>query len=238
MKANIQLESYYLGSIHPETLFDNADTHSFLLQIDPLCPYCETAYKPQPLSSYHDDQSIYSMLYCPHCCKAYYVNSVIEPNYYDLDIPHNAYAYDILPSPKTKIKIPVEIIDISMRFYDIYQQAVESEKYHLNELAGMGYRKALEFLVRDYCLYKNPDDAEKIQDLPLSQCITKYLQNTQASTLAKASAWIGNDETHYLRQHVDKDINDLKNYLSAFISYVEYELQFEDAFQFIHQSKS
>lgn len=237
MNTTIELKSYYLGSIHPKEHFNNADAHSFLLKINPLCPHCETAYKPQPLSSYHDDQTIYSVLYCPHCCKAYFVNSFIGSDCYGLDIPRDAHAYSIFPSPKFQVEVPDEIIKLSSRFYDIYQQAAKSEQYHLNELAGMGYRKALEFLVRDFCIHKNPEDAEKIQDLPLSQCIAKHLENTQASTLAKASAWIGNDETHYLRQHVDKDINDLKNYLSAFISYVEYELRFEDAFQFIHQEK-
>jgi hypothetical protein len=44
--------------------------------------------------------------------------------------------------------IPKELIDLSPNFEEIYSQAYLAEKYDLNQIAGVGYRKALEFLIK------------------------------------------------------------------------------------------
>lgn len=45
---------------------------------------------------------------------------------------------------------------------------------NLNEIARIGYRKALEFLIKDYCIDKNKEE-EKIKKEPLSQVIINYI---------------------------------------------------------------
>ncbi|WP_334215259.1 hypothetical protein [Salinimicrobium catena] len=38
-----------------------------------------------------------------------------------------------------------------------YLQSLEAEHHGLDELAGMGYRKAIEYLVKDWAIKNNPD---------------------------------------------------------------------------------
>lgn len=40
---------------------------------------------------------------------------------------------------------------------------------------------------------------------------------------------IGNDETHCVRKHEDRDISDMKQFISAVLHYIDAELTFEDA---------
>ena len=40
----------------------------------------------------------------------------------------------------------------------------------------MGFRKAVEYLVKDWAIKNNPDDAEKIKSLWLGQVIKKYYE--------------------------------------------------------------
>src|SRR5699024_8665402 len=108
------------------------------------------------------------------------------------------------------------IREISNGFYEIYMQSATAEEYGLDEISGMGYRKALEFLMKDFAILNNPEDEEVIKNSFLSNVIKDYYNDSsEIQNLATASSWIGNDETHYERRNDDKSIKDLKNYLQA-----------------------
>ena len=76
--------------------------------------------------------------------------------------------------------------------------------------------------------HKNPDNTDKILAEPLGSCIKK-LEDQRLKVLAERSAWIGNDETHYVRKHDDLGIEDMKRFIKAMLNYVESELAFEEA---------
>lgn len=107
-------------------------------------------------------------------------------------------------------EIQPEIKSISPSFVTIYSQALAAESYGLEDIAGVGYRKALEFLIKDYCISKTPADAEKIKSLFLGVVIDKYVDDQNLKACSKRAVWLGNDETHYVRKWEDKDISDLK----------------------------
>ena len=88
----------------------------------------------------------------------------------------------------------------------------------------MGYRKALEFLIKDYCIYRHNNDEQKIKSMFLSQVIEKYVDSDKIKNLSKVSAWLGNDETHYVKKFDDKDINDLKKFINATVYFISYDL--------------
>lgn len=106
--------------------------------------------------------------------------------------------------------IPDEVKAISPAFESIFGQASVAEASGLDEIAGVGYRKALEFLIKDYCIYKNNTESESIKSLLLGVVIDKYVDDINLKACAKRAAWLGNDETHYVRKWENKDINDLK----------------------------
>ena len=95
----------------------------------------------------------------------------------------------------------------------------------------------MEFLVKDYAISSHPKCQEQIESSLLSKCITDYIDNEKIKTLAKASAWIGNDETHYVRKHQDYNVQDLKRFIKATVAYIESELSFAEAFDFLNGSQ-
>lgn len=106
--------------------------------------------------------------------------------------------------------VTVEVQEISESFQEIFLQAAAAESQGLSEIAGLGYRKALEFLVKDYCLHKSPDHADKIKKEALGSTIENRIEDPNVKQCAKRAAWLGNDETHYVRRWEDRDIEDLK----------------------------
>ena len=66
----------------------------------------------------------------------------------------------------------------------------------------------------------------------LGDCI-KLIDNPKIQALAKASTWLGNDETHYVRKHTDRDIEDLERFLNSLVGYLSFELTADDAISFI-----
>ncbi|SRR6266404_1935703 len=122
---------------------------------------------------------------------------------------------------------PDEIKTLSPNFYDIYNQATKAEKSEWYLVAGPGYRKALEFLVKDYAIQLQPDAKEHIKKIELGPCIQQYMKNEMVRETAKRATWLGNDETHYSRKWEDKDLKDLKNLLALVITTIHGELLYD-----------
>jgi hypothetical protein len=95
-------------------------------------------------------------------------------------------------------------------FVKIYGQSAAAEAETLDQIAGVGYRKALEFLVKDYCISQDEIAREAIEREFLGTTIDKRVGDPNIRECAKRAAWLGNDETHYTRKWEDKDIKDLK----------------------------
>lgn len=102
------------------------------------------------------------------------------------------------------------IAKLSPTFVKIYNQAMAAESRRLDQLVGIGLRKALEFLIKDFASHQHPDQAEAIRKVQLGPCIDQYVTDTNIKDCAKRAAWLGNDETHYVRRWEDRDITDLK----------------------------
>lgn len=119
------------------------------------------------------------------------------------------------------------VAKLSPQYVEIFTQANKAEAFGLEEIAGVGYRKALEFLVKDYCITKLPDKEEDIKKLMLGPVIQSYVDNENIKKCAQRATWLGNDETHYVRRWVDKDINDLKGVTKLVVAWIEQEIQTE-----------
>ena len=126
--------------------------------------------------------------------------------------------------------LPQNIKEISPLFSTIYSQASYSEQMNLKEICGMAYRKALEFLVKDYLIYKSEKlnlTEETIKETLLSKCIEKYIEDPMTKSAAIRATWLGNDETHYYRKWEEKDLEDLKILLRLTINSIENQLLVE-----------
>lgn len=103
-----------------------------------------------------------------------------------------------------------EVVEISPSFKIIYEQAFAAEANQLDEISGVGFRKALEYLIKDFCIHKNPEKEDNIKSSFLGNVIETYVDDVNLKACASRAVWLGNDETHYVRKWEDKDIKDLK----------------------------
>ena len=202
------------------------------LELVKKCPICQTTITPKPLyTTYRVEKSVIyieSSLLCTNCNHSFisrYVG-VSDDNY---NIFRNTLCIDLSNPVLSSVHLFDKKIDeISPKFNEIYKQALAAEVSNLNEIAGLGYRKSLEFLIKDIAIQKKPDDAETIKRSPLAHCIKEYFDD-ELKTLAERCTWIGNDEAHYVRKHEDRDIKDLKKFIHSIVNIVLAELTAEDA---------
>jgi len=131
---------------------------------------------------------------------------------------------EFVPTTFMPTHLSKEVGDISPDFAQIYNQAEHADQLGLKLLCGPGYRKALEFLIKDYLSDLKPDEDETIKRLPLMQCISKHVEDERVREIAKRAAWLGNDEAHYVRRWEDKDISDLKVLVKLSVHWIEMEI--------------
>lgn len=194
------------------------------------CPRCKTTLLPHGISAVINHTYATVLNFCPKCKSSFI--TTYDNVYSDIV---NDYDYSTrclgVSEPITFVgeSFSDYISSLSPNFVEIYNQSKHAETMGLNQIAGMGYRKALEFLVKDYAIKNNPDKQSEIAPMFLSVCIRDYIDNPKIKTLAEKSTWIGNDETHYVKVRTDRDVNDLKKFINACASYIEMELTVDDA---------
>jgi len=94
----------------------------------------------------------------------------------------------------------------------------------------MVFRKSLEFLVKEFAkdglgnVDNKKETSNEIDKMSLASCIKKYITDPNTKSMAERTAWLGNDETHYLRKWPEKDINDLKVLLKLTVNSIENQL--------------
>ena len=230
----------------PISVNPDIGTETFELPLPTQCPNCSIAYSDEPLTSYYvkserfygdSVSSVYAVYFCPHCEQIFLVHYHIHGSFYLSERIRTGYIAYIYPAPTGKTDFTDRIKAISPKFIDIYHQSERAENDGLTEICGMGYRKSLEFLIKDYAIAFNPDKEADIAKSLLSPCINEYIDNKRIKSLATASAWIGNDETHYTRKHEDYNIEHLKLFISAVVSYIDSELAYRMAEKLLSNPK-
>ena len=221
------------------TAFDDNGVYEVDFEIPELdeCPICHHALKPTILNSKYVMDStdkgttlcnLYAMFLCPKCRKVFLgrFRQAIEPAYRrTADFMHE---YELFPMTPSRESFSEDILGLSLTFVETYGQAQQAEAEGLSQICGIGYRKALEYLVKDYLCHKFPADEEAIKAEALGQSLRR-IEDGRIQTLAQRATWIGNDETHYVRKHEDLDVKTMKTFIQAMIHFIDSELTFEKA---------
>ena len=191
------------------------------------CPYCHRSISPSILYGYIHKRDMEVLMNCPNenCSKSFI-------GYFKYD-GSNHWIYNNSTSQGNLIgkHFNEVIIQLSPSFDTIYNQAFSAEQQNLNEISGVGYRKALEFLIKDYLISKDENSKEKILKMRLGNCIKDLIEDQRIKTVAKRAVWLGNDETHYLRKWEEKDLSDLKKLIDLTIHWIEME-KLTESFEF------
>lgn len=154
---------------------------------------------------------------CTKCKELFIVNYKRGSESFELD--YSEPVHFIPPD------ISIEIENLSPSFCEIYTQAMEADQRKLDQISGPGLRKALEFLIKDYCKNQHPADSKSIEKIQLVPCIKQYITDQPIQTLAERAVWLGNDEVHYVKKWVNKDIQDLKKFIGAIQFFITQHLQ-------------
>lgn len=124
------------------------------------------------------------------------------------------------PMSFIKHRFDQEILDVSKEFVEIYNQSLKAESDWLDKIAGVWFRKSLEFLIKDYLVLLNPDEEEVIKTQFLTKVIKDRLDDEEIKAIAERAVWLWNDETHYVKEWTTHDINDLKNLIDIVQTYI------------------
>ena len=203
-------------------VYDGGDTkHVFTERIESVsikCPYCHTTVMPfYMLLTAVNDHRYNAFCQCTNCDETF----ILE---YERTRMTQFGFKQLHPNPTLERRDFSEIINsISPSFADIYNQAYGAYQLNLNHICGMGYRKALEFLIKDYTIQKRPDAEEAIKKALLGACINNYVTDVRIKEIANRATWLGNDETHFERVYDDRDITDLLALIDLTIFWIEAE---------------
>lgn len=207
--------------------YDNWSNAEVNVTVTDICPNCGRGIEPilKDSSFYKDEQShiLFLTLFCNSCKYAWVDSYDYLSNYGDV-FPKNLHHHKELPS-----EFPKEISKLSPQGVKTYIQSLQAEVDGYDTLVGIGLRKSLEFIIKDFLIYKFPEKVDEIKKKMLGSVINDYIEDQVLQKLAQATSWIGNDETHYVRKHTDKDLQDLKKFLNATIRFIEYQLTILDA---------
>lgn len=190
-------------------------------EIPDTCPICHHACSPEVRNVYCASlkkRAQIAFLCTNGKCRRLFVSRYVWNNSlgYELEASEPLYA--------EKRGFSDEITTVSPSFVSIYNQAAAAEASGLEQISGGGYRKALEFLVKDYLIAQAPDESDAIRKEFLGKSIEDRIPEGNLRQCARMATWIGNDEVHYEKRWSDKDLEDLKTLLELTIHWVQSEL--------------
>lgn len=199
-----------------------------------ICPYCNKAIFPEiNVANFSNNYNHAScIMSCPACSEEFFVKFRRDETL----ITYTYDYYEVLPFPKPQINLPADFQELFPEFYKIYLEAAQAESYNLLEICGMGYRKALEALVKQYAIELFPDDTEVIQNEMLMPTIKRFA-SPKIVTLATAATWLGNDHAHLITKHPDYDLEALKTFINVLCQYIQSEKEINKAAELINKAK-
>ncbi len=198
--------------------------NTFVGQLPEKCPLCNVVIHTGLPITYRGFQAVFC---CPKCDELfigyYFPTEEVEAysqDTYNLKLealkPHKGYLRDVS-----------EIIKgISPNFISIYSEAFDAKEMGLNQICGVGFRKAAEFLIKDYAKQNvsSEEDKKDIENKLVGKVVNEYITDTRIQEVASRVFWIGNDETHYLRKWTEHDVEDLITLIRLTIHWIEMEV--------------
>lgn len=205
------------------TRLDGTLENCTLIGVPDNCPRCHRAVHPKHFNAaILKERSVAQVVYrCTHQkCQELFLATYLYAN--RTTNGRAVYVMDhVAPIAVQAVPFPELVSTLSPTFVEIFNQSMAAESMQLNQLVGIGLRKALEFIVKDYAVAENPEHEEEIRRTLLGTCITRYVSDVNVKECAKRAAWLGNDETHYTRKWETKDINDLKLLVRLTVNWIE-----------------
>ena len=181
--------------------------HNVEIETPSKCPYCNNGMKPEILSypsTCEEENKTGVVFSCPICHQVFFGLYSWLNGYPSLP--------SVYPYAEPQLSIPSDMKEIDPDFFEVYRQAANAEASNLDKICGMGYRKAVELLVKNYLIAKCPENKTAILSEQLSASIRR-IEYPSIQALAKASTWIGNDETHIVKKNPEYGLPEMKKFI-------------------------
>lgn len=192
--------------------------HHYQTDVPDECPVCHRHSEVQFVQADRtkDGQSVQAVWRCAFVgCRSYFVC------YYGP--VGSGHLLGVKPvEPKTS-EFSDAVKAISPTFVDVFVEAEEAAQLGLLQIAGPGYRKAFEFLVKDYAKKLAPEKEEEIKAKFSGTVVNEFIADARIQAVAKRCLWLGNDETHYLRKWTNHDLGDLVTLVRLAAHWIEIE---------------
>lgn len=175
------------------------------------CPHCSNAIsvdmRKMETFPYTQNKNVDILLHnCPNCFK-YFIACHLRNKKENTNEFISSYPNFV------EHQHPEIVTKFSPRFVDIFKQAHIAEQMNHLELAGTGYRMALEILVKDFLISEYPHEKDKVEKMTLYECIKNYFNELESAAPSHVVRILGNDYAHYTQKYNEVQFNEIKYYL-------------------------
>ena len=182
------------------------------------CPYCHKNNIVQPekvleLPISTDDTAVLVSAVCNECDKHYIVIYQRSKDRSRMDF---LQLVPILQDDTCYENLFV----LSPAFEEIHKQAMQAYQTGLSRLAVIGFRTAIEVLMKDFVISEIGDDAQKVAEMRLNNIIQQYFKSLEDHDYARAVQALGNDCTHYVNKHKDYNAKDVAEYYQMIVGII------------------
>lgn len=197
------------------------------IRIPQTCPWCGIGNNPTNNEAGKieiQEGYIFSMHHrCPACKKYHMTNQ---------EYLRQADKTTMILVYPNKVVTDIDrlFIEYAPRFVEFYSEAIEAEKSGLENIAGTGYRSAVECLIKDYALAFELDTKEYLSDpkLTFNNAIDRYVKDDD---LLKGALHfirtVGNGYTHW-NKSTSISLPELKNYVDIIIQIFKSKFMLKD----------
>lgn len=192
--------------------------HGYSVDVPDACPICHRHSEVTFVTADAVDQNrgVQAVFKCAYQgCRAFFICSYAAR-------PSSALVA-VRPIKPQVTQFPETVAKLSPAFVSIFAEAEEATQLGLTQIAGPGYRKAFEFLIKDYAKSLAPDKASDIEAKFSGAVVNEFVPDVRIQAVAKRSLWLGNDETHYLRKWTEHDVADLVTLIKLTANSIEIE---------------
>ncbi|HEV8241926.1 MAG TPA: hypothetical protein VGS57_21355 [Thermoanaerobaculia bacterium] len=193
---------------------------TYHLQIPAKCPICHEIVVIQGLRHFSlTGDRVEAVFMCtnPSCERLFMGMYAGASMTTDLELRY------VHPTEVSISEISAVVSKISPEFTKIYQEAKQARDSGLAHICGPGFRKAFEFLIKDYAktLSTSDEDTKKIEGSFAGKVVNDYINDSRIQIVARRALWLGNDETHYLRRWTEHDVDDLIALIQLTVHWIE-----------------
>lgn len=190
--------------------------HSYQVDVPDACPICHRHSEIQVIGADLIDggASVQAIFRCAYAACRQHFFCYYGP-------PAHSTITSVRPVKPILSNFPEAVSAISPAFLSVFAEAEEAAHLGLKQIAGPGYRKAFEFLIKDYAKSIAPERAAEIEAKFAGSIVNDFVADPRIQAVAKRSLWLGNDETHYLRKWTEHDVSDLVTLIKLTANWIE-----------------